>query len=59
MISYPIWIDVIVFRTKIDDILVKEMIFENKGGIAGKKLSESNYLIKGEVKDADNRMHTS
>ena len=41
--------DVISFRTRIDGVIVKELIFENKNGRAGKLLKERSALkrIKG------------
>ena len=36
--------DVIIFRTKIDGIVVKEMIFKNNKGRAGEKLAVMSYL---------------
>ena len=37
--------DVIIFRTKIDGIVVKEMIFKNNKGRAGEKLETNSFLV--------------
>ena len=42
--SYAGFKDVIIFRTKIDDVVVKEMIFKNNKGRAGEKLAVMSYL---------------
>ena len=38
--------DVIIFRTKVDGIIIKEITFENNNGKAGKLLKKRNGLAR-------------